>query len=467
MQVTETVSKGLSREFQIVIPAGDLNDRLMKHLDSIKGQVKLKGFRPGKVPVSHLKKAYGKSLMGDIIQKAVNELSTQALEERDLRPAQTPKIDIEGEMDAIIEGKSDLTIKLAFELMPEFELSDLSKLKLERPVAQVTDEDMNAALDQLAEQQKVFKSREKTAKAIAGDQVTIDFVGTVDGEEFEGGKGEDLPLVLGSGSFLPGFEDQLVDSKVGDEVTVNVDFPPEYAVSTLAGKPATFSVIVKDVAASEKAKIDDNLAKGLGVDDLSKLQVMIKDRLERDFARVSRDRLKRNLLDRLDEVHDFELPGGMVQAEFDQIWAQLKADLENVGEEDAEKNEQETQAEYRGIAERRVKLGLILAEIGRSNNIDISQEDLGKALQHEVSHYPGQEKQIYDLYNNNPQMINRLRAPLFEDKVVDFILELADVSESKVNREELFKDPDEPSAEDAPKKAGSTRKTSATKNKKA
>ncbi len=466
MQVTETVSKGLSREFQIVIPAGDLNDRLMKHLDSIKGQVKLKGFRPGKVPVSHLKKAYGKSLMGDIIQKAVNELSTQALEERDLRPAQTPKIDIEGEMDAIIEGKSDLTIKLAFELMPEFELSDLSKLKLERPVAQVTDEDMNASLDQLAEQQKVFKSREKTAKAKAGDQVTIDFVGTVDGEEFEGGKGEDLPLVLGSGSFLPGFEDQLVEAKVGDEITVNVNFPPEYSVSTLAGKPATFSVTVKDVAAPEKAKIDDNLAKGLGVDNLSKLQVMIKERLERDFARVSRDRLKRNLLDKLDEVHDFELPGGMVQAEFDQIWTQLKADLERTDQEGEENGDEETQAEYRAIAERRVKLGLILAEIGQSNNIDISQEDLGKALQHEVSHYPGQEKKIYDLYNNNPQLINRLRAPLFEDKVVDFILELADISESKVSREELFKDPDEPSPEDEPKKPGATQKTSAKKKKK-
>ncbi len=445
MEVTETQSDGLSREFQIVVPASDLEDRLTKHLESIRGQVHLKGFRPGKVPLAHLKKTYGKSAMGEIIQETVNEFSSKTLEERELRPAQTPKIDFEGEMESVIKGKTDLTFKMAVELMPEFRPIDPAKLKLERPIAEVTDADVQEALNSLAEQQKVFKARSKTSAAQDGDQVKIDFVGTVGGEEFEGGKAEDLPLVLGSGSFLPGFEDQLIDAKTDEERNVKVRFPEDYPAKELAGKPALFKVTVKEVAEPEKAKIDDELAKKLGLEGLAQLKETLNGRIEHDFTHLSRDRLKRNLLDALDKTHTFELPQGMVEQEFNQIWEQVKADLEKDGKgfEDEGKTEDEASGEYQAIAERRVRLGLVLAEIGRLNNIQVSDDELGRALQERARQFPGQEQQLYDFYNKNPQALTQIRAPLFEDKVVDFITELAEVKEKKVTRVELMADPDE------------------------
>ena len=461
MQVNETLSEGLSREFQITIPAGDLDERLMQHLESIKGQVNLKGFRPGKVPVSHLKRAYGKSMMGDIINEAVNEVSNLALEEREIRPAQQPKIDFDGEIEPVVEGKADLTFKVAVEMMPDFEPGDLSTLKLERPTAEVGEDDVNEAIENLAEQQKTYEAKGKTAKAKEGDQVTLDFVGRVDGEEFDGGKGEDVPLVLGSGSFIPGFEEQLIGQKTGDELVVKVTFPEEYGAENLAGKDAEFDVTVKEVAAPKQAEINDELAKALGLDDLSALKEMIKSRIEHDFGHASRDKLKRNLLDALDERFDFDLPQGMVSQEFDQIWEQVKKDLERQEKtfEDEGQTEDEAKQEYQKIAERRVRLGLLMAEVGRLNNIDVTEEEITRAVAQQVSQYPGHEKQFYDLYMQNPQLLAQVRAPLFEDKVVDFIVELAEVTETKVSREELFADPDEEEAEKPKTKKAAKKKT--------
>ena len=467
MNVTETRSDGLSREYQITISASDLEGRLMKHLESIKDQVQLKGFRPGKVPVSFLRKTYGKSMMGDIIQEAVNEVSNKTLEERELRPALQPKIDFDGEMDDVIRGESDLTFSMAVEIMPDFEPGDVSDLKVERPVADVAESDIDEALQRLAEQQRTFKSRAETAKAQEGDQVKLDFVGRIDGEVFEGGTGEDVKLVLGSGSFLPGFEDQLVGAKTGDSVKVDVTFPDKYPVENLAGKPAQFDVSVKEVSEPQTAEVNDELAKQLGMEDLGKLREAIKAQIERDFARVSRERVKRNLLDALDARHDFELPAGMVDAEFEQIWGQVTNDLESQGKtfEDEGQSEDDAKAEYQAIARRRVKLGLLLAEIGNRNKIDVSQDELMQALQREVGRYPGQEQKIFDLYKSNPQLLNQIRAPLFEEKVVDYILELADVTETKVSREELYADPDDEDGTPASGKKTKPKRKAAAKSK--
>ena len=462
MQVNETLTEGLSREFEIVIPAGDLDERLMQHLESIKNTVNLKGFRPGKVPVSHLKRAYGKSIMGDIIQEAVTEVSNLALKERDLRPAQQPDINFdEDKLPEVVEGKADLAFKMAVEVMPEFETGDLSKVKLVKPVAEVSDGDVDEALAKLAEQQKTYKPRAKTAKAKEGDQLTLDFVGRIDGEEFEGGKAEDAPLVLGSNTFIPGFEDQLTGAKTGEERTVKVTFPEDYTSAELAGKDAEFDVTVKEVAEPQAAEVNDEMAKALGLGDLAALKEMMKGRIEHDFGQASREKMKRNLLDVLDEMYDFDLPPKMLEQEFDQIWTQVKSDLEKQNKtfEDEGQTEDEAKTEYGAIAERRVRLGLLMAEIGRLNNIEVTEDEITRAVAQQASQYPGQEKQFYDLYMQNPQLLAQIRAPLFEEKIVDFIVELAEVKEEKVTRDELYADPDDDVAKPAKKKAATKKKT--------
>ena len=445
MEVTETRSEGLSREFQFVVPAGDLDERLTRHLESIRGQVNMKGFRPGKVPVAHLKKTMAGRVMGEIIQETVSEVSNKALHDRELRPAQTPKIDFEGSLDPVVQGKTDLTFTMAVELMPDFQPVEAAKLELERPISEATDGDVQEALESLAEQQKVFKSRAKSAKAREGDQVRIDFVGTIDGKEFAGGGKEDFLLVLGSGGFIPGFEDQLVGVTADEERDVNVQFPKEYPARELADKLAIFKVTVHEVSEPQKAEIDDELAKKLGLKDLAQLKEALIGRIEQDLARLSRERLKRNLLDALDETHSFELPQGMVEQEFDRMWAQMKEDQEREGQtfEDRGETENKAREEYRLLAERRVRLGLVLAEVGRLNNIQVSDEELSRALHERARQFPGQEQQIYDFYAKNLEAMEQVRAPLFEDKVVDFIAELANVKDKKVTREELMADPDD------------------------
>jgi len=444
MQVTVTNADGLKRELKIQVPAQDLEAKLGAKLDEMKGQVRLKGFRPGKVPVSHLRKTFGKQVMGDVIQETVGETSQKAIEDESLRPAFQPSIDLEGEIQDVIDGKSDLTFKMSFEVIPSFELADFSKLSLERLTAEVKDEDIEESLKRLAENQKNFEPREEGAKAEEGDLLTLDFVGKIDGEAFEGGSAEDANLEIGSGRFIPGFEEQLVGAKAGDDVVVKVTFPEEYGAEHLAGKDAVFEVKVKEVKAPAEVKLDDELAKRFGLESMEKLREALAEQMKGEYARMSRQHLKRAMLDKLDELHDFELPPTMVEQEFNQIWHQFEHELQhqNKTAADLDEPEEEVRAEYRKIAERRVRLGLLLAEVGDKNSISVTDQELNQALAERARQFPGQERQLYQYYQQNPQAVQELRAPIFEDKVVDFIAELADVQDKVVSRDELFTDPD-------------------------
>lgn len=466
MQVTETIAEGLSREFKIVIEASELEERLMTRLEEVKEQINLKGFRPGKVPVSYLKKTHGKSIMNEVLQETISTTTQDALKERDLRAAMQPKIDLPEEIDDVIDGKAALEFTMSVELMPDFEPMDLAKIKLEREIAEVADEDADKALDEIATQQKIYKPRKAGSKAKDGDQITMDFVGSIDGEEFDGGTAKAFPLVLGSGQFIPGFEEQLVGAKSGDEMDVTVSFPETYQVAELAGKPALFKVSVKEVSGPQAPKIDDELAKQLGMENLEQLKDAVKSRIMQDYIQLSRSKLKRNLLDVLDEAHNFDLPPGMVNSEFDQIWQQVTNSADQEESEVVEDTE-EGRAEYRAIAERRVRLGLLLAEIGTKNNIVVSQDELGRALSEQTRQFPGQEKQIYEFYQQNPQALEQIRAPIFEDKVVNFIFEMATIKDRNVTREELERDPDDSvtpkKAKPAAKKKAAAKKPAAKK----
>ena len=444
MQVTVTNTDGLKRELKIQVPAQDLEARLGAKLEEMKNQVRLKGFRPGKVPVSHLRKTFGKQVMGEIIQEAVGESSQKALADEALRPAFQPSIDLEGEIQEVMDGKADLTFKMSFEVVPTFDLADFSKVSVERLVAEVKDADIDEALKRLAENQKNFEPRAEGAKAEDGDLLTIDFVGKIDGVAFDGGSAEDANLELGSGRFIPGFEEQLVGVKGGDEKTVNVTFPAEYGAEQLAGKDAVFDVKVKEVKAPAEVAIDDELAKRFGFDALDKLREALAEQIKSDYTRMSRAHMKRAMLDKLDELHDFELPPSMVEQEFEQIWQQFQHELshQNKTADDLDEPEDEVKAEYRKIAERRVRLGLVLAEVGEKNSISVTEQELSQALAERARQFPGQERQLYQYYQQNPQAVQELRAPIFEDKVVDFIAELADVTDKPVSRDELFADPD-------------------------
>lgn len=445
MNVTELNSDGLKREFKVTVAASDLDSKLMTKLEEVKGQVHLKGFRPGKAPVSFLKKTYGKSFMGEILEQTVSETSQKALDERELRPAMQPKIDFEGDMEDVVAGKIDLTYTMAVEILPDFEVADVNAIKLERMTADVEDTEVDEALKRLAEQQKSYAAKDEGAAAEDGDRLTIDFAGDLDGEPFEGGSAEGAQIVLGAGQFIPGFEEQLVGAKAGEEKDVNVTFPEDYHAENLKGKDAHFKVTVHEVAAPEEVEINDELAKNFGMEDLATLKERLKERIEADYTQMSRVHLKRALLDALDEKHSFELPPGMVEAEFEQIWQQVLKDLEDNGKsiEDEEKSEDELKEEYRKIAERRVRLGLVLSEIGQKNSITVNQEELNRAIADRARQFPGSERQIFELYQQNQFAQQQLRAPIFEDKVVDFILELATITDKKVSKDELFKEPDD------------------------
>jgi len=444
MQVTVTNTDGLKRELMVQVPAQDLETRLGAKLEEMKNQVRLKGFRPGKVPVSHLRKTFGKQVMTEIIQEAVGESSQKALADEALRPAFQPSIDLEGEIEQVMDGKADLTFKMSFEVVPTFELADFSKVSIERLVAEVKDADIEEAMKRLAENQKNFEPRAEGAAAENGDLLTVDFVGKIDGVAFEGGSAEDANLELGSGRFIPGFEEQLVGAKAGEEKTVNVTFPAEYGAEHLAGKDAVFEVKVKEVKAPAEVTIDDELAKRFGFDELAKLREALAEQIKSDFNRMSRMHLKRAMLDKLDELHDFELPPSMVEQEFEQIWQQFEHELQhqNKTAADLDEPEEDVKAEYRKIAERRVRLGLLLAEVGEKNSISVTEQELNQALAERARQFPGQERQLYQYYQQNPQAVQELRAPIFEDKVVDYIAELADVKDKTVTRDELFADPD-------------------------
>jgi len=447
MQIVEKSGEGLSRVYGVTVPVADLNDRLEARITEITPQLNIKGFRPGKVPPAHVRRLHGKALMAEVVQEAINESSQKVLTDNNLRPAGEPDLKPEGDFEQVMEGKADLAYELAIEVMPDFEPTDLTKISLKRPVYEPTEAEVDEAVAELASQSKTYEPRTgKSVKAKDGDQLTIDFIGRIDGEAFEGGTAEDADLVLGSGQFIPGFEEQLVGAKAGDKVTVKVTFPAEYQAANLAGKDAEFETTVKEVKAPVDTKPDDAFAERLGVESLEKLRELLKTNLEGQYASASRFKLKRALLDVLDEKHDFPLPPKMVEAEFGQIWAQVQQDKERGGlpPEDAEKSEEQLQTEYRKIAERRVRLGLVLAEIGRANNVQVTDQELGEAMRAEAMRYGQQAQQIFDMFRQNTNLQAQLRAPIFEDKVVDLIVGQAKVKDQKVSKDELMKEDDMP-----------------------
>ncbi len=446
MQVKETKAEGLSRTYDIVVSAAELQEKLDAKINEIQPEVSLKGFRPGKVPASHIKRMFGKSMMGEILETTMNEASQQALNDNNIKPAGQPHFHLTNEADDVVAGKADLSFHMHVDIMPEFTPVDPAKLSIERPVAEVSDAQIEESLARLADSQKTYEDKAKTAKAKDGDAVIIDFVGSIDGTPFEGGAAEDAQVVIGAGQFIPGFEEQLVGVKAGDKKTLKVTFPAEYQAADLAGKDAEFETTVKSVQAPVKTKMDDDFAKKLGMDTMDALRDAIKDSLESEHKAQSRARAKRRILDALDAEHDFDLPPNMVEAEFSQIWEQVKADIEagNVDDEDKDKSEDELKEEYRAIAMRRVRLGLVLAEIGQGANISVAAEELARAVNAEAMRYPGQEKQIAEYFQKNPEAQARLRAPIFEEKTVDYILELAKVKDVTVSRDELFSDDDVP-----------------------
>ena len=445
MQITETVSEGLRREYKVVIPANDLDARLTGRIEEMKSRVHLKGFRPGKAPVSFLKRTYGKSMMGEIVQDAVNESSQKAVKDNALKPAFPPRIDLVSTFEQVVDGKSDLEFTVKVDLMPDFEVTDVAKLNVERLTSDVADADVDDAIKRIAEQSRTYSAREDGEAAEKDDAVLIDFIGRVDGEEFTGGKADDFNLVLGSGQLIPGFEDQLIGVKKGEARDVNVTFPADYPEAKLAGKDAVFAVTVKEVKKPDVVAIDDELAKKIGLDSLGTLKERVREQLKGDFSRASRLHMKRRILDALDEAHSFTLPPTMVEGEFNGIWEQVQAELKREGKtaEDEGKSEDELRAEYQKIAERRVRLGLVLAKIGEQNGLTVAPDEIQRAIAQRARQFPGQEQQVFNFYTSNPQAAAEIRAPLFEDKVVDFIAELATITDRKVDRETLFLDPDE------------------------
>ena len=441
MQVTETANDGLKREFRVVVPASDLAAKVNEKLDDLKGRVQLRGFRPGKVPVAHLKRIYGKAAMAEVIEAAVREANSKIVTDNGYKLATEPKVvPDEGAVEGVIEGKSDLAYKVEIEIVPPIELADFKQIKLEREVADVTEAEIDEAVQKIGEQNRPFVGKVEGAEK--GDRVTVSFQGTMEGQPFQGGSAEGVPILIGSGQFIPGFEDNLIGIKAGESRTFDLKFPESYAAPNLAGRDVTFNVTASTVEAPGEIKLDDEFAKTLGLESIEKLCEGVKDRLQREHAAASRQKLKRGLLDQLDERHKFEPPPSLVEQEFTNVWNSIEGDLkaQNRTFEDEGTTEEKARAEYRAISERRVRLGLVIAEIGEKNNIKVTDEQLTAAVVERARQLPGQEQQVWEYYRNNPGALASLRAPIFEEKVVDFLLELASVTDKQVSREELFKE---------------------------
>ncbi|HUH83816.1 MAG TPA: trigger factor [Stellaceae bacterium] len=447
MQITPTTSEGLKHEFKVIVGADDIRQRVDTRLAEIGRQVKLPGFRPGKVPMPVLRRRYGSSVMGEVLERAVNDGSNAALKEHKLRPALQPKVEIV----AFNEG-ADLEYKLAVEVLPEVVPMDFAELKLERLRPDVPDEEVDKALERIAKQQR--KNEPADRPAASGDIVVIDFAGSIDGKEFPGGSAKGHRLEIGSAQFIPGFEEQLIGAKAGEQRTVTVTFPADYGAPDLAGETASFAVDVKEVREVKPQPIDESLAEAVGMENLAALRDAVRQQIERDYGNVARQRLKRQLLDRLAERHHFAVPQGMVDIELDVIWKQFEAERKRAKEqgiaEPEEKSDEAIKAEYRGIAERRVRLGLLLSEVGRAHDIQVQQEELNRALAEEARRFPGQEREVIEYYRKQPGAMDNLRAPIFENKVIDYILEIADVNDRPVPIAELLKDDDEEAPESAP-----------------
>ena len=457
MQVTETNTEGLKREFKIFVPAASIEEKITARLVQVGQTASIPGFRPGKVPMAFLRQRYRPAVMGEILEAMINECTARTVSERKLRPAMQPKIEIV----SFDDGK-DLEFSVEMEILPEIVLADLSGISLERLKATAPDEDVETALANLARNHAAPEPIAEDRAAANGDVVVIDFLGKLDGVPFPGGEGKDFDLELGSGMFIPGFEEQLVGVKAGEATEVKVTFPEAYHSKDLAGKETTFDVTVKAIKAMVEPTIDDDLAKKEGLDDLTALCAALRQRIEEEFAQVSRQRLKRLLLDALDEIHKFEVPASMLEAEFAAIWKNLEEAKKSgaLDPADVEKSEEALKDEYTVIAERRVRLGLVLAEIGRMNNIQVSKEDMQRAVFQQARQFPGQERQVFEYFTKNPQAMERFQAPLFEEKTVDFILELVKLTDKDVTPQELMADPDAVDAP-APKKKAPAKKKAA------
>lgn len=446
MQVVEKSSEGLSKVLAVTVPVDELNAKLDAKIAELAPRMNLKGFRPGKVPAAHVRRMYGKDLMGEIVNETVNETSQKALDEAKVRPAAPAQITPVTDIEQVVAGEADLAYEMSLEVMPDFTPVDPKTLSLTRPVHAPTDAEVDEAVQELAAQSQSFEDKGgKAPKAADGDQLVIDFKGKVDGELFEGGSAEDATLVIGSGRFIPGFEEQLKGAKVGETRTIQVTFPEDYGAAHLAGKAAEFEVEVKAVKAPKATTVDDEFAKQIGLESLDKLKELVRQNLAQQFERQSRFKLKRALLDALDTGHDFPLPPKMVEAEFEGIWRQVEADKAagRLPEEDAKKSDKKLKDEYRKIAERRVRLGLVLAEIGRENQVGVTDQELSNAIMGEARNYPGQERQVLDFYRQNPNAAAQLRAPIYEEKVCDLIFQQAKVTDAEVSKDELFKDDEE------------------------
>jgi trigger factor len=449
MEVLNETAEGLDRRFTVRVSAAELDKRLNSRLEQLKERVQLKGFRKGKAPLAHLKKVYGRGVMGEIVQEVVSETAMKTFADRNLQPAQPPHPHLKGDIEAVMSGKADLEYDVHGEILPSFDPVDVAGMSLTRLVADVETADIDDSLKNVAENQKTYAARSDGERAEKGDLLAIAFVGRIDGEIFAGGKSDDERLILGSGSFIPGFEDQLEGAKAGEKRSVRTTFPADYRAAHLAGKDADFEVTVKEVKAPQPVAIDDELAKKVGLDNLDALRNALKERIDAEYRQLARGHLKRALLDKLDAAHSFDLPKGMVEAEFGQIWAQVENAERDP--EDKDKTDDELKAEYRKIAERRVRLGLVLAEIGKRAAVQVPQENLQRAIQQQaireaqILSMRGEKvtpQEVLRFYQQNPQAVAQIRAPLFEEEVVDYIVARASVTEKKVTKEELMKEPD-------------------------
>lgn len=464
MQVIETLAEGLKRELKVVIPAKDMEAQMNERLADAKERVRINGFRPGKVPVAHLKKVYGKSIMADLVNEIIREKPTAILSERGEKSATQPEIAMtedQAEAEKILAAEADFQFTLSYEIIPAIELKDASGIKVTREVVEIADKEVDDQILKIAESARTYET--KKGKAESGDRVTMDYLGKVDGEAFDGGKDEDAELVIGSNRFIPGFEDQLVGLKAGDEKVITVTFPAEYPAAHLAGKEATFDIKVKDVAAPAEVKIDDELATKLGLESVDRLREVVRGQIESQFGSVTRQKVKRQILDQLDEMYKFDTPQRLVDAEFENIWRQINTDLQQAGKTfaDEDTTEEEAREEYRKLAERRVRLGLVLSEIGEKAGVEVSDEEMQRSLFEQLRQFPGQEKQILDYFRKTPGASASLRAPLFEEKVVDHLLSQVAVTDKTVSKEELMADDEAEEGKSEGKRAAPKKKAAA------
>jgi trigger factor len=442
MQVTETLSDGLKRQLSIVIPASELNAKLDAKLNDMRSKVQIKGFRPGKVPVGHLKRLAGKQEMAQIIDETIGAAIRDVVAERKERPALNPDIALAEGTDGekLVAGEVDLAFTASYELLPEFEIGSFTEIEIERPVVPVEESEINEQIERISEGSRPYEDKGEGAVAASKDRVTIDFVGTIDDVAFEGGSAEGVPLVIGSGQFIPGFEEQLIGAKVGDDVTVSVTFPADYGADNLAGKDAKFAVKVQKIEVPGELAIDDEFAKKLGIESLDKLKEAIKSQIEGRNLGATRAKVKRQLLDKLDAIYSFTLPEKLVEGEFEQIWKQTTDELERAGKTfaDEDTTEEKAREEYRKIAERRVRLGLVLSQVGETAGVQVTEQEVSQAIIAKAREFPGREKEVFDFYRSNQMALASLQAPLFEEKVVDHILGQAKVTDKPVTKEELF-----------------------------